>query len=77
MSSLYHFSSWVNAGNTPTFTLASKNEEALNQTYFFNAYSVSSFCVNSIDKYCVIQSDLKLASPFKGKQVMLNIQNLG
>ena len=45
-----------------------KTKEAINQTYFFNAYSVSCFCVNSIDKYCIIQSDFKLASPFKRKQ---------
>ena len=69
---IYLFSSW--AGNTPTFTSASKyqlvivkTKEAFSQTYFFDAYSVSSFCINSIDKYCIIQSNLKLASPFRKK----------
>ena len=35
-----------------------------NQTCLFNTYSISSFCINSVDNYSVIHSDLKLAPPW-------------
>lgn len=46
----------------------SGKEDIINSSNFFNAYPLSSVCINSVDYYCIIDGNLKLSSSWKWKR---------
>ena len=45
----------------------SGKEDIIKSSNFFNAYPLSSVCINSVDYHCIIDGNLKLSSSWKWK----------